>query len=570
MTDRDKRVLWLINHTTLRQFEVPMLRGFGLEVYTPKKFPAEPGNRSASVTFEFDGDLTIPKKDLQTLNSFNFYTDEPTPTIRRIINEQFGSAIVAYMFPMLDNMISQYKGRILLRAFGLTSDWNYYDYARSVSSPGFRRRISRVGERFWFAQAYPNLKEIEPEFLQKRTLSLPLGLPERIAKKSDTWVGGDKRLLFVCPDIRTYPDSAAVYEGFKKHFGHLPHVICGAQTKPIKDDPAVLGYATAEEYDRLFRECAAMFYHSRLPRHLHYHPVEAICYGMPLIFMKQGMLGNLGGADLPGASNTIEEARKKVERLIVANDTGFREEVQLRQKTLLQWFSTENNVSLWQANFLSEALRRPLPRPSAVRRIAVLALDESNRSRGAAMRLAWVMTRSASATGVNLQCMVGLPGATRQWYSRRDNPTVLPRKMDWIRSMGHRDVRIAQRMMGNRLPIRQSCFCIPEDGSSQFMECESWLLVGDNAPLQPAPIKPHALFVLPISPGQNNQDRPKAEAYGEILLSARAVISTDSRALDEVCRGYGLRQEMTVDISKNGESTMLDGSALWQTMNELA
>jgi hypothetical protein len=37
--NRPKRALWLITHTTLRQFEVPFVQALGYEIYLPKVFP---------------------------------------------------------------------------------------------------------------------------------------------------------------------------------------------------------------------------------------------------------------------------------------------------------------------------------------------------------------------------------------------------------------------------------------------------------------------------------------------------------------------------------------------------
>ncbi len=54
-----------------------------------------------------------------------------------------------------------------------------------------------------------------------------------------------------------------------------------------------------------------MFYHSQSPRHIHYHPFEAIKIGMPLVFMGGGMLDRMGGTNLPGRARTWGEATQK-------------------------------------------------------------------------------------------------------------------------------------------------------------------------------------------------------------------------------------------------------------------
>ena len=100
--------------------------------------------------------LTIPEQDLLELNQFDFYEGRFSLRIRELINRHFETAIVAYLFPLLDNMIQYFRGRTVLRAFGLTSKTsNYYDFAKSVCDPGFTRRISENLDRFWFGQAYP-------------------------------------------------------------------------------------------------------------------------------------------------------------------------------------------------------------------------------------------------------------------------------------------------------------------------------------------------------------------------------------------------------------------------------
>jgi hypothetical protein len=50
IVDRPLRMMWLLNHTTARAFEVPMLKRVGVqELFLPKRFPDDPGYRSASI-----------------------------------------------------------------------------------------------------------------------------------------------------------------------------------------------------------------------------------------------------------------------------------------------------------------------------------------------------------------------------------------------------------------------------------------------------------------------------------------------------------------------------------------
>ncbi|ACU47522.1 MULTISPECIES: protein WbkB [Brucella] len=247
-----RRVLWLLNHTTLRECEVPLLQSMGFEIFTPKRFPRNSDNRSASVSFETDESLTIPASVIDELNSYDFYQAPVNPRIDFLINYYFENAIVAYMFPMFTQIISRFKGRILLRAFGLTSEtWTYFDFANFVAGSFFKRTWMKASNQFWFAASYSSLIEIEPNFIRERTVLLPVGLPERILAKQDTWRGGDKRIMFVCPDIETYPEAKAAYSESKHVFGDLSHVICGNQTIPVVDDDNVVDRLSAEDGGRL-------------------------------------------------------------------------------------------------------------------------------------------------------------------------------------------------------------------------------------------------------------------------------------------------------------------------------
>ena len=494
--DRDKRVLWLINHSTLREFEVPLLTELGFEVFCPKRFPRNADNRSASISYEFDSTLTIAPDELETLNQFDFYNSRFTPEIRRIINSRFGTAIVAYMFPMLDNVCSHFRGRILLRAFGVTHPtYTYYSFAKEVAAAGFERRMARVSERFWFAQAYPNLKSIEPRFIQERSVDLPLGLPDRLVKDRDTWRGGSHKILFICPEIRTYDENRDTYKKFKKYFGTMPHAICGAQSKAVTDDPSVLGKVDADAYARLFRECNVMFYHSELPRHLHYHPLEAVCFGMPLVYMQKGMLGQLVPHKLPGACDTFEEAVSKVKRLIDGRDESFAREVRHAQQEIYHLFTREYGLERWREGFAQQVVASPVrPRETSIR-VAVLVLDDSQRSLKNATDAANQIVAAAEAAAESVECRVGFlagspPESVQALYSTSHSVSAF----DWV-TMPADNVRFVQRLAGNGAAVDFPAYQSPSDQISDFMECDCWLLVGDYAATPVAPIKPFCVLL---------------------------------------------------------------------------
>lgn len=573
-----RRILWLLNHSTLRDCEVPLLRDMGFEVFAPKRFPRNSDNRSASVSFEYDDSLTLPADALEELNAHDFYMAGMSPRISHLMNHYFETAIFAYMFPMLDVMVTRFHGRLLLRAFGLTHPTHtYYGFAEKVVGPNFRRRLSKASDRFWFAAGYPNLKEIEPPLFQERNAFLPVGLPPRVLRRAGSWTGGDDRILFVCPEIKTYPELREVYDEFKRHFGDMPHVICGPQTIPVERDPNVVGRVDAEEYDRLFRECAVMFYHSRLPRHLHYHPVEAACYGMPLVYMADGMLGILGGKTLPGASTTLEEARRKVVRLRDPAETAFRTSVVTAQRKIVDHFLPPQIEAAWRENFLGKVIATSLL-PRKPLKVAVLTFDPTPAALCLAVQAAESLADLRAAESDRFNVVLGILRVEGQGHLPENPETFTVRPFEWINIEAPR-IEIAQRLLGSDTTLGLASYSVPEDDISQFMDCDVWLMVGGASVVAVAPLKPLAYLPLPNDCGKGTTDAnlpidgPGRSHYEVNLGNMRAILNLDNMDRAAFRREFNIRPSMFITVATaagEGGSLALDGKIILEALEAIA
>ncbi|EFM61176.1 WbcT protein [Brucella sp. NF 2653] len=480
----------------------------GLEIFTPKRFPRNLDNRSASVAFETDKSLTIPAPVLDELNSYDFYQAPVNPRIDFLINYYFENAIVTYMFPMFTQMVSRFKGRILLRAFGLTAETEtYFDFANLVAGPFFERLWMKASDRFWFAAGYPSLVGIEPNFIQERSVLLPVGLPERILSKQDTWRGGDKRIMFVCPDIETYREAKEVYSEFKQVFGDLPHVICGNQTVPVAYDDNVVGRLSSEEYERLFQEAEVMFYHSKLPRHLHYHPVEAAAYGMPVVFMNQGMLGSLGGDYQAGGCSTLAEARRKVENLLTASDPLLKTKITSDQKKIVQYFNVSYVRTAWETNFLNSVLQTPLPAFTKLR-IGILTLDVGSLSALIAIDIANALK---SLKQSELSVTLGIDSVQRRYVRDGILSNVSVRDIQWIHA-NIDNLLIAEKLSGFNIQMYNGHYHLPEDNMGYFMDADVWVVVGNPSSVAVTPLRP--TIQVPILPSTKIGGRKLSPSQG--------------------------------------------------------
>ncbi|EHB7672509.1 glycosytransferase, partial [Escherichia coli] len=172
MSDK-KRVMWLLNHTSARKFEIPMLKACGVdEIFLPKSFPADPTFRSASIDWSEDENLTIPKEDLDILNACDWYTGA-TPEAWKIANKWFDVVFfIAYDARLIINLTKYFHGIIIYRVYGLSSDINYGKLLNFITEGKIANYLRRLGNRFIFGMAYDNLSNQEPDFLKRRAVYL--------------------------------------------------------------------------------------------------------------------------------------------------------------------------------------------------------------------------------------------------------------------------------------------------------------------------------------------------------------------------------------------------------------
>ncbi len=500
VNNKDKRILWLINHTTLREFEVPLLISLGYEVYTPKGIPDLIYGWSGSVDYTHDKNLTIPPEALEKLNQHEFYDSPITPEIAEIINQYFGSVFCVFYPKLLEQIAYNFNGRILLRAFGLDKTITYGGTLLATLGNHILSRLQLLGDRFWFSQAYPNLHEVESKILKLRKIYHPIGLPDSFLQHANCWQGGVKKILFFCPRIKASPIYyGKIYEEFKKNFGDLPHLIAGNQSIPVEDDPNVAGFQARDTIEKWLNTYSVMFYHSEEPRHLHYHPLEAIIHGMPLVFMKNGILGNIGNVPQPGACTTIKEAREKISR-ILAGDAELIDSIRHAQTELLEPFTRDFCRAEWQKNFVETVMAKPLSRNiyARVKTIGVfLPVSYRGGSLNAAKNIAKMLhlgSREANEpVNVVFSCIPNYYDIDEDFGDLTDL-NIPVRETEW--SLISRDeVAFALKLSGEHQNLHHAEYVFPRYGVSNFNECDFWLVISDRVTRPIAPLKPYGMMI---------------------------------------------------------------------------
>ncbi len=500
MTKKTIRVLWLLNHSTLRKFEIKQFNSLGIaEFFCPKSFPYDEGNLSASVDFSLDATLSIPQEELAILNQQNWY-ESPSDEAWRIANEYFDIAVIGFFPRQIVASVKNFRGSIVLRVFGLAKHHSYTKILADELGATFIEKLRGLGERFWFGAGYEHLKHEEGILFKKRDCFLPVGLEGKF--EPEAWTGSDKRIFFVCPRIETSPYFKHIYKNFVQDFSGFGYQIGGAQ--PIRvNDLSVLGFVPYEIHERNMREMRVMYYHTSEPNHIHYHPFEAIRAGMPLVFMAGGILDRFGGVNLPGRCKTIKEARKKIER-ILNDDWDLIESIRNSQVCLLEPMKPENCEAAWRVGFqrilagLERAKAIQTTAPRGKKRIAVIVPVVY---RGGSLRsgklLAQAIELGSRQAGEEVDVIFAHLDDSASYPDEEfaDLPATIKRRPYQWKLLKQDEAYRAMAYAGLERPMVSATYQVPDDGIKQFMDCDLWVIVSDRLEYPLLPVRPYVLMV---------------------------------------------------------------------------
>lgn len=546
-----KRILWMLNHKTLMQFEVPLLRTLGYEVYIPK-IPSF--DVSVAVDWESDKFLTIPAEDLEVLNQIDFYERRITPEEAVILNRYFQTAMMGDTSTAIESMVDYFQGMLVLRAYGLHEAVGSYT-DRIISELGLftMTKIENLGARFVFGEAYRGLSKIECRFFQDHTLYMPIGLAD--AKVTDRWTGEKKKALFVCPRIKISGLYEEKYKKFKKDFKGIPYAIGGVQPIAVESDPKVLGNLPKEEYETLYTSYRCLFSSDQEKNWLAYPPLEAVRSGMPLVFMAGGMLDKMGGKDLPGRCASIQAARTMVSRL-VNGDKALAGRLRKTQGVLLEKFTLEYCMPHWQSAMEKLEERREIKQiPLFGRRKKRVAVVLPEGYTGGVLDYSIGLARALKTGIENAGDPVDLVFAhvEHQNFERRDffkplrdmGIPIRSFSWQWIDPFRAREILGLKGIGDKTAKSFNESYIIPQDGIAFFADCDFLLFTADRVGGYPLLLQPYGVishdFVQRYVP---QVMEPGVEPiFLQTMRRAKAVFTTTSVTAERAAQYAGISKD---------------------------
>ena len=339
----NNNILYLFAHKTLTDFEVPIITSRGHGVFIPKKKTSL--NKLDSIyddMYKYDDSLqNISVNDLNILNDIDWYNNDTILTRQMIdlLNVNFKYIFITLLTSgkLLTQLIQNFKGLIYYRFFGLASTHSYKDMVINYASPN-------VKYIFGYNEIYTYEQSLSSFFNANNSIVTPLGCPDHfINTYENSHKGTTNKICFVCSKINHCPYYTNIYHTFMKNFGtKYEYVLLGKNNETLTDDNKFNNLSTDAYFNKM-SECKLMYYHSTEPRHLHYHPIEALIIGLPVLFHKESLLNGFL-MNSPGKCNDINEVHEKINR-ILNNDVEFIHEIKKEQQKHIYKFKIAHNMN---------------------------------------------------------------------------------------------------------------------------------------------------------------------------------------------------------------------------------
>jgi hypothetical protein len=341
MTHSKQNILYIVNHKTLTDFEVPILisKGFGVLIV---KNLSSLDDRYYSLylnNYYYDNFLFLDPDIISKMNNVDWYNSKNiSREIMNILNKYFDCIFMTLLTTsqITKQLIDEYCGKIYYRFFGREKNYRYNN-----SVPYISHKLKYI---FSYQEIYDFEISNDNYFNANNSFVIPLGLSNNlITKIKNTYKPTINRICFICSKIGICSYYTDIYNNFKDNFKNYDYVILGKNN--VITNQYILNDLNDDNYYEEIRKSKLLFYHGTEPRHLHYHPLEAIIIGIPIIFYENSLLTKYLNNSLGKCAN-VEEAKNKIIR-ILNNEQDFIKSIIDTQNDILEHLIMMKNENIF-------------------------------------------------------------------------------------------------------------------------------------------------------------------------------------------------------------------------------
>lgn len=294
-------LLWCSSHTTLAAEEIPLLLEAGFRVIPLLTdfwtFEVKP-EIDQQICSDWKATVGLPIETVKKLQAIRFCADMGQVPFdadeMALLNEHVDVIYVTVLPNLAMRLAPVFKGTVIFRPFGHGHLNTYTRIAEHLK--GDIGTLSQCPNFMW-APILSTLQE--PEDPRLCTNANQLGAFVSLNRLGPTrWSAASSQPYVVetIPRIQKQPYYMEIYKQYREDHRELPMKILGGN--PVAggplEDPAIVGFLEDNDYYRMAAEARVSVYHGTSRYHVHYHPIEFMALGLPVLFHKDSAFASEG------------------------------------------------------------------------------------------------------------------------------------------------------------------------------------------------------------------------------------------------------------------------------------
>lgn len=300
--DKNIRLFWAYDHPTARYQEVNLFIDSGLEVVvglgdpSTLRFDKSYHDETDPLYPDWRSSLTLPSSIVERLRRIDLFRNSGhvSPENAELINSLIDIMIIPADAPVIDNIMSWYKGHILYRVMGAP---NLKLLQANLAAIG--KIAKRCEGRIWLGPGLKNLIPFSDPILSRDSVTINGWVSQERIHQS--WTGA--RSEPVAATAISYIDH---HKFFQEQFATLkasvldyPFIILGKNDKrsPKCSDARIIGALPTEDLHGHIANSRVFIDSATVPEHLIWPPVEAMAMGVPTLFTRWSGMAAAGFDD---------------------------------------------------------------------------------------------------------------------------------------------------------------------------------------------------------------------------------------------------------------------------------
>jgi hypothetical protein len=289
-TRNDPLLLWCSSHHTLAAEEIPLLLEAGFRVvplltnfWTQQLDPT----LNDSICPDWRASVALPQETIRGLQSISFCQSDgrvpfSQPELQLLADHV--DAIYVTVYPNVAvRLAAVYPRTVIFRAFGQSSITTYSKTCEWYGVP-----MSDVSPRpnFIWCPILSTLQEPEDDRLCHNPQHLRAFVtPDRLGSARWSPEASEPFVVDTIPRLKE-EYYRKIYDRYVSDHGYLPLKILGGNSPGGGEiaDPRIIGRLTDDHYFATAARARISIYHGTSPYHVHYHPIEFMTLGVPVLF----------------------------------------------------------------------------------------------------------------------------------------------------------------------------------------------------------------------------------------------------------------------------------------------